>query len=186
MNVKSSPNTFKCRFKSEYTINFPWVKEDPNNTNNAQCTLCKSIFSLSNMGKQALVSHAKSKRHITSVNIKESSLPITSVLRAQSLSILNVTNVNKEGSDVSSQKVCPLGKRHEATDCSAMKLISDTGTKENQTVEVIQETHNSIPELKNENIVKPNRIQQFFKNESVSVAEIIWILHSSSQFTKRY
>ena len=41
-----------------------WITVAPNNTQ-ARCKLCKQTFNLSNMGRQALVSHAAVKKHQT-------------------------------------------------------------------------------------------------------------------------
>lgn len=50
-----------------------WVREVPQNPFSAYCLLCKKIISLSNMGKQALTSHAKRKKHKLSADSKKSS-----------------------------------------------------------------------------------------------------------------
>ena len=41
-----------------------WLHAVPANRNLAGCRLCYPTFSLSNMGKQALTSHMKSKKHL--------------------------------------------------------------------------------------------------------------------------
>ena len=40
-----------------------WIAEAPDKTGKALCKLCRADFELGNMGKQALVSHDKGKKH---------------------------------------------------------------------------------------------------------------------------
>lgn len=40
-----------------------WIKKDDNNPNAAYCKFCMKSFSLSNMGRQALLSHASGNKH---------------------------------------------------------------------------------------------------------------------------
>ncbi|XP_055608688.1 zinc finger protein ZFP2-like [Uranotaenia lowii] len=57
-------------FQDSWTLDDPfsvWVQRVENKPNYAACSFCEYEFALSNMGRQALVSHAKSKRHIQSV-----------------------------------------------------------------------------------------------------------------------
>ena len=45
-----------------------WLASMPEDNTKARCKLCKESFSLSNMGKAALISHQmKSKEHLTSM-----------------------------------------------------------------------------------------------------------------------
>lgn len=46
-----------------------WVGVDPNSNTKARCILCGVKFELGNMGRQALISHAKGKKHELKVNI---------------------------------------------------------------------------------------------------------------------
>jgi len=46
----------------EYVIGI-WLSDVEENTNQAMCLLCKKKFSLSNMGMQAVTSHALGEKH---------------------------------------------------------------------------------------------------------------------------
>nr|XP_042895472.1 uncharacterized protein LOC110282235 [Parasteatoda tepidariorum] len=57
---------FKTSFKTEWMEiphYAPWLRECLTDKFSAVCKLCNSVFSLSNMGKQALTSHQKSRKH---------------------------------------------------------------------------------------------------------------------------
>ncbi|XP_049518510.1 uncharacterized protein LOC125943340 [Dermacentor silvarum] len=59
---------FKCTFVQDWTnpkhCEFAaWVRPVECNANAAYCTLCRKQFSLSNMGRRAVTSHAESKKH---------------------------------------------------------------------------------------------------------------------------
>ena len=45
-----------------------WVAKVPNDSLSARCKFCKKSFTLSNMGRQALVSHASGKKHLKNVH----------------------------------------------------------------------------------------------------------------------
>ena len=45
-----------------------WVPKVPNDSLSAKCKFCKKTFTLSNMGRQALVSHAIGKKHLKNVH----------------------------------------------------------------------------------------------------------------------
>src|SRR4051794_14817143 len=57
----------KCVFNSDWTLSNPdwakWLKLVPNDKFSAQCLLCRKSFTLSNMGRQVVESHAKSMKH---------------------------------------------------------------------------------------------------------------------------
>ena len=44
-----------------------WLLPEPSNSTKAKCRLCMRSFSLSNMGKPALKSHAQGKKHQNAV-----------------------------------------------------------------------------------------------------------------------
>src|SRR6476469_7886103 len=49
------------KFHPEYSL---WLQDVKGSPNDAYCKSCKTTFALSNMGRQALNSHAKSTKHI--------------------------------------------------------------------------------------------------------------------------
>ena len=48
-----------------------WVGVDPSSNTRARCILCGVKFELGNMGRQALISHSKGKKHELKVNITD-------------------------------------------------------------------------------------------------------------------
>ena len=57
-----------CTFNSDWmdtSLNpqFLWVRPVKDSSQKAMCSLCKKTFSLSNMGRQALISHMDSDKH---------------------------------------------------------------------------------------------------------------------------
>jgi hypothetical protein len=53
-------------FSKELAPKSSWVREEPKNSNNACCHPCNTTFSLSNIGRGALVSHENNKNTRTS------------------------------------------------------------------------------------------------------------------------
>ena len=49
----------------------PWLEKGIN-TKTARCSICRQSFDVSNMGKSAVVSHAKGKKHLKKINSKNS------------------------------------------------------------------------------------------------------------------
>lgn len=56
-----------------------WLREVKNDKFSAMCLYCKSVFSLSNMGKQAISSHVKSKKHKIAISSKNESGSLKSI-----------------------------------------------------------------------------------------------------------
>ncbi|GBN02756.1 Kinesin-like protein unc-104 [Araneus ventricosus] len=73
---KTMAPSFKTSFKQEW-LEIPeyasWLRECQTNKYSAMCLLCNSAFSLSNMGKQALTSHQKSKKHEKAIAARKGS-----------------------------------------------------------------------------------------------------------------
>lgn len=70
----SKPST--TIFQSSYTLQFPWVKEHPNDKFSAMCTWCKTVINITSMGRTALKSHAKSAKHVLQESNRKKCLPI--------------------------------------------------------------------------------------------------------------
>ena len=81
-------NRFKCSFKNDFLTEFPWAET----VLSVKCSICRCTFSLSNMRRQALASHSKSKKNQSSIRIKVFTLPITKLLQNSSLLIKEITN----------------------------------------------------------------------------------------------
>lgn len=60
--------TKKTYYVKTWPEKYFWVGAATGSENYATCNICPKTFSLSNMGENALISHAKSKRHKDKVN----------------------------------------------------------------------------------------------------------------------
>ena len=58
-----------------------WVSQDSSSNTIAKCKVCMVSFDLSNMGKNALISHQKSKKHQIRMKNLTSNNPIHSWLK---------------------------------------------------------------------------------------------------------
>lgn len=54
----------KTNFSKSWEEKYGWVQEVADSKNDAWCKICKKMFSLSNMGEYALISHMQSKKHL--------------------------------------------------------------------------------------------------------------------------
>lgn len=50
---------------------FEWLNDVPDNPASAYCKVCCKQFKLSNMGRQAIVSHSKGPKHIKNVELRK-------------------------------------------------------------------------------------------------------------------
>ena len=50
-----------------------WTENVPNSSYVSRCRLCKKIFSLSNMGREALTSHEEVKKYLKKIKISNQS-----------------------------------------------------------------------------------------------------------------
>ena len=74
MGPKIRGNKLQCHFRNEYKSDFPWVESVLNDPKIVKCQLCNGTFSLSNMGRLALISQSKSKKHQESIKIRISTI----------------------------------------------------------------------------------------------------------------
>lgn len=74
MKKSKSSSSYLCNYNHEYSKEFPWSEADPENKTNAKCKLCDKTFTLSNMGRTALVSHAAGKKHKKKIVKKQTTL----------------------------------------------------------------------------------------------------------------
>lgn len=84
-----------ARFQSDWLIdpdfNF-WLAEVKNDSQSAKCKLCNVTFSLSNMGKTAIKSHAKGLKHISKVKNCKTTTTLKSFLSQPQQSSTETTN----------------------------------------------------------------------------------------------
>ncbi|KAJ8671436.1 hypothetical protein QAD02_002695 [Eretmocerus hayati] len=146
----------KCVFENDFIVDFPWTRPVESDRYSAKCVLCNKVFSLSNMGRQALVSHEKSAKHqnilkileTTPVIIKSSSSPnlsITPSSSSQRQLQMNSTsapsyskNSNRKIFNVSSVQVDSSNKKKNAP--PALQLIQSGPCKVDNLTPIVQKT----------------------------------------------
>jgi len=62
---------------------FGWLEEIAGNSGQAGCKVCKTVFTLSNMGRTAVTSHANSAKHLKSVSAVQPRIQGTLVSSAE-------------------------------------------------------------------------------------------------------
>lgn len=62
----------RCTYNEDYKIQFPWVKSVPANKHSAFCIWCLTIIRIDNMGRSALESHEKGKKHLAKLKSRNS------------------------------------------------------------------------------------------------------------------
>lgn len=81
-----------------------WLEEIPSDIHRAKCSVCKTTFSLSNMGRRAVRSHSKGAQHQSRIRAAQSSLSMkcfaTPVTRNTSVSEKVVASTSVVGSKV--------------------------------------------------------------------------------------
>ena len=87
-----------CTFNDDWLIEFEWV-EKGSSARTANCKLCHHTFDISNMGRSALTSHSKGKKH-KDEEISLKSLPVLFFSKKES----NVVSLRVSDSD---QDQCP-------------------------------------------------------------------------------
>ncbi|XP_018904920.2 uncharacterized protein [Bemisia tabaci] len=75
-----------------------WAVADTASVHNARCSLCNTSISLSNMGKQALLSHAKGKRHVSAVSAQTLSNSLSNYCKPVSYSTKETVRDSSTGS----------------------------------------------------------------------------------------
>lgn len=74
-----------------------WIKRIDQKPKSAYCMLCRAEFSLSNMGRQALKSHMKAKKHVSATSSKSQSLLEFVHASAQQPAVASSSTPNKVG-----------------------------------------------------------------------------------------
>jgi len=132
----------------------------------AQCTLCKTMFSLSNMGVQALHSHSKSRKHIQRQNATKSTHPLSLLMNAV---------------PGSTGAASGLARADSKSGDAVLRSANSTGTGTTQPQEpvatsVISST--AISQTAQRVETRPPSIQSFVVIDDVTKAEILWALES--------
>jgi len=76
---RESTSHYKVAIEEIYT----WVAKSPTTNLAARCTYCKCEINLSSVGKSALDSHAKSRKHQSEVENRKKSVPMDIFIKPQ-------------------------------------------------------------------------------------------------------
>lgn len=122
-----------------------WLEPDEKDPCIAKCSACKKTFSLSNMGRQAIISHEKGPKHKKNIKLKNSGMQHF---------LANFMNKSPTSDSVP---------------------VSKESAESTPTVEVLDEGISS-----NKGAVSgcKKTIQNYFLNDQVTKAEIIWCLRT--------
>ncbi|KAI4465306.1 protein lzic [Holotrichia oblita] len=134
-----------------------WLEPFKNSTNEGWCRLCKKTFSLSNMGRQAVISHQKSKKHqlnITSVGMSQKIHTYTTPMAKDNSSASTSAHAAEIGTE-------SIGEKHE------IEVI----VKENSPNVNCPSTSRS--EIKS----TQSSLTNFVNNDKVTTAEILFCLN---------
>jgi hypothetical protein len=115
-----------CYFQKNWTQTFTWVREDPKNSNNACCHSCNTTFSLSNMGRGALVSHENGSKHKNIMALQKKQQPISQMFVIQQ-EVPHVTSTR--ASEVSERIEVPSPRINETGSGNPPFVIADATTK---------------------------------------------------------
>lgn len=136
-----------------------WLKEVKGSAHDAFCAVCKTTFSLSNMGKQAVKSHASSAKHLKQVN-------------APKVHVYTMDEFMKAGLTVNQAS-------------SSVSIIPEiaTSSNEDQSQPLSGLPSDNLSEASVSNVEHPEHItlpiiglNKYVTTDQVTTAEIIWAL----------
>lgn len=155
-----------------------WVKEVPTDKFSAYCSLCKTKFSLSNMGKTALISHMNGKKHRELINNKNSSFSL--LLHHTKLSdcvstktagdTATATTVTSKTSATSSTNRIPCAEITPNLNQSAA-VITDSNTSNACSKSCSAHCNMRLPFEENA-IPKPKGLQNFIARDTITKVEM--------------
>jgi hypothetical protein len=142
----------------------PWLHKNPKSTHEAFCNGCKTIIHLSNMGRQAISSHAQSAKHVKYIN------SLTN--RQGNLKSFLQPPVCQTGSQASTSSVTAASSlpSHIVSAVTSQPIASVT-TRQS---DVSAETTASVSA--NEGTPKVVSVYGFVANDQVTKAEIVWVM----------
>ena len=70
-------------FSRKYEEAFAWCAADPKNAKSGKCVWCNKSFKIDTMGKIALSSHEKSKKHQSFAAAKRTNLPVVKLTSSE-------------------------------------------------------------------------------------------------------
>jgi len=84
------------KYQASYELIYPWIAPDPKINTNALYIWCKTVINIASIGKSALQSHVKSKKHESIVaNREKSTLMNLLIQRKEGHSAQSVITANR-------------------------------------------------------------------------------------------
>ena len=150
--------------KTEYA---KWIEEDDSCKNQFKCKLCKHSYTLGNMGKKALDTHARGDKHkqreTFATKMKSDCVPISSFLTSDPVHTNSSSSIpSSSDSDPLSSSICGGTKSQDAA--SGMPSSSNLGASAFSN----QDNQSQLPSTLG--------IDRHMTEDSVLTAEVIWAL----------
>ena len=145
-----------------------WLKPMPQDKFSAYCIICKTSFSLSNMGKQALKSHMGGKKHASSVKFSQFSSSLSSYFKKEHSNSEVTKNLNSVDNTPATNTNCVL---------PATATTTNTITY-NSTAAASSSIKEGSPPYE---APETRCLQNYLSREQVTKAEIIWCMHTVMQ-----
>jgi len=164
-------STFSCDWLSDELFT-SWLKPVVGNTRQARCALCSKTIQLSNMGRQALVSHQRSAAHVKRVgSVGAGQVRLSSAFAIDKTRSSQQSESVVQTSEQRSTSVDSVATRHESpipgSSCTASGCTSSSQTAETVT--------SSAPV--SDRCVKTMRgLDAFMSTDAVAKSEVIWAM----------
>jgi hypothetical protein len=168
---------YKTTFNEQWTDNTvcpnlaAWIQPVPNDPYMAKCKWCSAFINLSNMGRQALTSHSKGKKHLNNAT------------RYQDANVTTITqflNVQIPLHDEQSSKVesGTLAKTSTSPSASSTVAVSETSVAGESVMEQNESVKPSIGNILTAPAVLTNsrKVTAFMSRDNVTKAEILWAM----------
>lgn len=156
MPGKKGKNRFQQRWLSIDSADYiDWLSASSKGDSMAYCKLCRRDFTIENMGKAAITSHGKSKKHVAYSSAQKNSISLKSVFASRSNNSESVVQVSNWGADEASTSA-----QQEPT------------TSAQEAFTTVQGTPNTT-------------IHRFLLKEEVTKAEILWSIYSVLSYSSK-
>ncbi|XP_068990333.1 uncharacterized protein [Neodiprion pinetum] len=167
INIRSMPfsksrrSTFNIQWLNEDHFS-PWLKECKNDKFAFYCIMCKKTVLLSNVGRQALTSHMKGRKHEHAARSQNNTFGIGVFLSPKTVDVPKSTTLRLDGSLIAN-----VEKIAEVQETEKTGTISQPSTS-------TQLESTSLLHI----LPKQRGMNRFIEKEKVMRAEIIWCLQT--------
>ena len=145
-----------------------WIAKDNNYLTKFRCCLCGGRYALGNMGRTALISHARGKKHTSRVVLSAKVMKEQHTLAA----FWHPETEQSDGQEASTS-YAPMASATSIEQQWTNKLNTETAVKE------YQGTHLPLPEHRQAgSTYYTNGVSSFVSRDSVLTAEILWAIKS--------